>query len=90
MNLIQNQFTLENFADDFVKHNLIVKWDEFTMLENVDSSISYEFLTTLKSTAKFNNSKNNLYTKYILRVTVTDNKVFDFEIVKFLGKIITY
>lgn len=86
MNLIQNQFTLENFEDDFVRKNLIVKWDEFTVTENADSSISYEFLTNLNSTASFNDSKNNLYTKYILRVTIVNNKVLDFKIVKFLGK----
>jgi len=82
----QNNFSLDNFKDDFVRNNLIIKWDEFIVTENPDSSFTYEFLTNLNATVSFNNPKNNLNSKYKLIVTVSENKNIDFEIVKFLGK----
>lgn len=82
----QNNFTLDNFKDDFVRNNLIVKWNEFIIIKKPDSSISYEFLTNLNATVSFNDSKNNLNIKYKLNVTISENKVIDIEIVKFLGK----
>ena len=46
----QNNFSLDNFKDDFVRNNLIIKWDEFIVTENPDTSLSYEFLTNLNAT----------------------------------------
>ncbi|MHB1148715.1 MAG: hypothetical protein ACYC01_14115 [Lutibacter sp.] len=82
----QNNFSLDNFKDDFVRNNLIIKWDEFIVTENPDSSLSYEFLTNLNATVSFKNPKNNLNSKYKLIVTISENNYIDFEIVKFLGK----
>ena len=82
----QNNFSLDNFKDDFVRNNLVIKWDEFIVTENPDSSLSYEFLTNLNATVSFKNPKNNLNSKYKLIVTISENNYIDFEIVKFLGK----
>ena len=82
--LLQKEFTLENFENTYVKNNLEIDWNGF-QISNENSSLStYEFSTNLKSSNFIENDNNKLFFKYKLKAFKTTGNNWNFEIIKFL------
>ncbi|WP_452219613.1 hypothetical protein [Lacinutrix salivirga] len=76
---LQNNFTLENFDDIFIKNNLIIDWDNFNSKFNSKNElITYEF----NSHFKVRNTIEK-YSKYNILASKNDLNEWSFEIIKF-------
>lgn len=83
---IQEQFTLENFEDEFVKNNLVVDWDNYIKIDNkLNNVITYEFNTFLTGKSTPPNKGQNLFYRYKVLATEKSLNEFSFNIIKFVA-----
>ncbi|WP_452220300.1 hypothetical protein [Lacinutrix salivirga] len=78
---IQNNFTLENFSNSFIKNNLDVDWTNYNQkVNNENSFLTYEFNTHLKV-----RSELEKFSVFKLIVYQDDDDLWNYEIIKFLS-----
>lgn len=76
---LQNNFTLDNFDDVFVKNNLEIDWENFkTNINSENHLISYEFNTNYKVKSSIDD-----YVKYTLLASKNEINDWSFELIKF-------
>lgn len=76
---IKNQFSLNNFEDEYVRENLKVNWIPISQFEAGKDTVEYG--TNLHSTAE--NSINNLHHKYSIAAFTNEKKEWDFYVIKY-------
>lgn len=82
---IQNEFSLKDFENPFVKNNLQINWNNFEINLDQDSLFSgYEFNTILKANDFIESGKKKLFFKYKLEVLKIGENHWDFYIIKFI------
>lgn len=83
---IQNEFSLDNFNDLFIKDNLIVDWNDFNIEDsNKNGFVLYEFNTSLNTSKSIESGKYQFSFRYKVLVAKNSQNSWSFEIIKFLA-----
>ncbi len=80
---LQNNFTLKEFNNSYVKENIEIEWDNFKM-DTTNNILTYEFNTISKSNGTLTNGKQQIFSKYNLLVTKSNDNHWSYELIKFL------
>lgn len=80
LKFIQNQFSLSDFKDEYVKNNLVVNWNDFR--KNNEEVTVFTFSTNLAS--KLESDKNSLSYKYHLSANQIEGE-WNFNLVKIVA-----
>ena len=80
---LESKFSLENFDDPFIKENLKVNWNNYTINpDSLSNALLYQFDTSIKG--KLDNNDKQFEYKYLVLGQKQGNE-WDFEIIKILA-----